>query len=60
MEKKYIVTLTKDELKQLSDHISKGKNNARVVRRAHILMDANEGFKDEQIAARLRCGASTV
>jgi len=60
MAKKYFVTLSDEERKQLLDHISKGKRSARVLRRAQILLDADEGLKDEQIAARQRCGDSTV
>jgi transposase len=58
--KKYIVDLSSDEQKQLNGHISKGKANARSIRRAHILLLANEGKKDEDIAKCQRCGVSTV
>jgi transposase len=60
MAKKYFVNLSDQEREQLSDLISKGKRNARVLRRAQILLDADEGFKDEEIAGRQRCGDSTV
>ena len=60
MAKKYIITLSEDEKKQLNNHISKGTNGARSIRRAHILLQANEEFKDEDIAVQQRCGASTV
>jgi len=60
MAKKYIVTLSEDEQQQLNSHISKGTKGARSIRRAHILLQANEGVKDEDIAVYQRCGASTV
>lgn len=60
MIKKYIVTLSDEERGQLLSYISKGKNTARLVRRAHILMKADEGKTDEEIASQLRCGTSTV
>lgn len=60
MVKKYIVTLSEDEQTLLNSHISKGKSEARSIRRAHILLKANEGLKDEDIADNLKCGASTV
>ena len=60
MAKKYIVELSDDEEKQLSSHIAKGSSGARSIRRAHILLLAHEGRKDEDIAEHQRCGASTV
>ena len=60
MAKKYIVTLCEDEKEQLRNQISKGVSGARSIRRAHILLQANEGHIDEDIANHLRCGTSTV
>lgn len=60
MVKKYIVELSVDEVKQLNSYIAKGINRARSIRRAHILLLAHEGRKDEDIAENQRCGASTV
>ncbi len=60
MTKKYIITLSEDEKEQLSNHISKGISGARSIRRAHILLQANEGHIDEDIANHLRCGTSTI
>lgn len=60
MAKKYVITLSVEEQEQLNNHISKGINGARSIRRAHILLKANEGLRDEEIADQLRCGASTV
>ena len=60
MVKKYIVDLSEDEVKQLDRHISQGNSSARSIRRAHILLLANDDVPDEDIAKRLRCGASTV
>ncbi len=60
MTKKYVVTLSNDERQQISDLITKGRNRARVFMRARILLDADEGLKDEEIATRHHCGLSTV
>lgn len=60
MAKKYIVELSIDEVQQLNDHLAKGNKEARSIRRAHILLLAHEGQKDEDIAEHQRCGASTV
>ena len=60
MSKKYIVTLTKEEQQQLKECISKGKNSARTIRRANILLSADEGLKNEEIVSRVKCGLATV
>jgi hypothetical protein len=43
MVKKYIVELSADEEKQLLDMTRKGKISARKLKRAQILLLANEG-----------------
>lgn len=60
MAKKYIVELTADEKEQLLDLTRKGKTSARKLKRAQILLLANEGKIDETICAALHVGLSTV
>ena len=60
MPRKYIVTLTDEEQHQLKKCISKGKNSARTIRRAHILLYAEEGLKNEEIVSRVKGGLATV
>jgi hypothetical protein len=49
-EKKYRVTLTKDEETLLHDIINKGKHTAQKRKRAQALLLAHEGYTDEAIA----------
>lgn len=60
MSAKYIVNLTQEEEDKLLDLTKKGKNSARVFKRAQILLLANEGYQDEAIASMLMVGESTV
>lgn len=60
MKKKYIVKLSQKQITHLETIIKKGKSGARVIRRAHILLLANEGKKDEEIASISKCCAATV
>ena len=60
MTHKYIVDLTEDEQEYLLNLIKKGKATARRVSRAHVLLLADEGATDEEIAESLRLGFSTV
>ena len=60
MAKRYRVTLTDEEREQLRTLTRKGKPAARTVRRAQILLLADEGQTDEGISAALHCGLSTV
>lgn len=57
---KYIVDLTKHEEEQLRKFISRGTVSARRAARARILLKANEGLTDEQVAAALDVGIATV
>lgn len=59
-KKKYIVDLTVEERQQLLQLIRRGKNSSRKVTRARILLKANDGLTDDQIAAALDCGVVTV
>ena len=59
-KKKHIVDLTAEEREQLLQLVRRGKNSSRKVTRARILLKANDGFNDEQIASALDCGVATV
>lgn len=60
MKKKYLVTLSAEQISHLESIIRKGKAGARVIRRAHILLLASEGKKDEEIASITKCCPATV
>lgn len=62
MNKRYLVTLTEDERQFLESMLSKGKADARVLRRAAILLKADEaqGWTDEQIAEAYGVSTRTV
>src|SRR5919109_1555945 len=60
MANKYIVDLTVAEQAELCQLIKQGKPAARKVARAHMLLHAAAGATDEEIAATLRVGLSTV
>lgn len=60
MPVKYSVNLTQEEHRQLLDLTKKGKTSARVLKRAQILLLADEGYQDEAIAEMLMVGESTV
>jgi transposase len=51
-QKRYLVTLTKDEEQLLHDIMNKGKHGAGKRKRAQALLLANEGHTDEMIAER--------
>jgi transposase len=58
--KKYLVKLETDERNQLLDMTSKGAIGARKMKRAQILLKADEGWKDEAIIQALNTSRSTV
>jgi transposase len=58
--KKYIVKLASDERESLVELTSKGQVSARRMKRAQILMKADEDWKDEAIMAALNTSRSTV
>jgi transposase len=60
MRKKYIVELMAEERKELLDLIKKGSASARKLTRAHILLRADEGASDGDIAEALHVNRSTV
>lgn len=60
MPTQYLVNLTEEERASLLDLIKKGKPSARKVARARILLHADDGAADEEIATALHLGFSTV
>jgi transposase len=58
--KKYIVALTAEERTTLEELLQKGKSSARTLTRARILLQADEGCTDEEIATALDVGIATV
>jgi transposase len=52
-KKLYLVNLSDEEKKQLREVTSKGKIKARQMKRAMILLEANEGMSDPQIMKAL-------
>lgn len=58
--KKYIVDLDKRERNRLEDLTTKGKSGAREIRRARILLLADEGRIDKEIASFLGAAVTTV
>ena len=57
---KYVVDLSQEEEQQLRKFISRGKVSARRAARARILLKANDGLSDEQVAVALEVGSATV
>jgi len=58
--KKHIVKLEEDERKQLLALTSKGEVGARKMKRAQILLKADEGWKDKDIMTALDTSRPTV
>jgi transposase len=56
----YIVDLTNEERRQLLDFTKSGKHSARKLNRARILLLADEGKADGEIAEALHTGTATV
>lgn len=59
-KKVYAVELTQDERQRLQAVIRGGTAKARMVNRAQILLHADEGKADQEIAAALHTSESTV
>jgi transposase len=59
-KKIYIVDLTREERTQLLDFIKSGTHSARKLNRARILLLADEGKTDGEIAEALHTGTATV
>lgn len=60
MPKKHIIELTPEERKKLIAVVSKGRNKALVIRRAHILLKSDEGKTDDEIAEMFYIDPDTV
>ncbi len=60
MQKRYIVTLTDSERAELHKLISSGKGAARRLAHARILLKADQGLPDRQIASEVDVGHATV
>ena len=60
MNIRYRVTLTAEERSHLGALIQKGKVSARKLKRAQILLAADQGATDETIAKTVSAGTSTV
>jgi transposase len=60
MNIRYRVTLTADERQELEGFVQKGKTSARRIKRAQILLAADQGSTDETIAQNVVVGTSTV
>jgi transposase len=58
--KKYIVELSDEERAELHELTSKGKQSARKMKRAQILLKSDEGWKDKEIVKALNTSRSTV
>lgn len=58
--KRYKVNLEADEREQLRALTSKGRVSARVMKRAQILLKADEGWRDQDILAALEVSRPTV
>jgi transposase len=59
-KKIYIVDLTKEERAYLLDFIKRDKKSARKLNKARILLLADEGKADSEIANALHTGTATV
>ena len=60
MRKQYKVELSKEERSQLKRMTEQGVEKVRKVKRAHILLLADEGKKDKEIAERAGVTEGTV
>jgi transposase len=57
---KHIVKLSNQEYKQLQHITRSGKHNARVIKRAHILLKTHTGYSDKDIAEHVGVSKRTV
>lgn len=58
--KKYLVTLTTEERQELLKLTNSGELSVRKMKRAQILLKADENWKDKDIIAALNTSRSTV
>ena len=59
-KKLHIVNLKEEEDEKLNRYLRKGKSSARSLTRARILLLADEGHDDNEIAGALKASTSTV
>lgn len=59
-QQKYPIRLTEEEREQLQTLTRTGKQSARVIKRAQILLWSHEGKQDKEIIALLGCAPMTV
>jgi transposase len=59
-KKKYLVKLNEDERNKLLDMTRKGKIHARKMKRAQILLKADEGFSDLEIMSAINVSRPSV
>ena len=60
MQIKWRVDLTAEEREHLLGLIRKGKRGARTLARARVLLKADEGMTDDEVAAAVNVGYATV
>lgn len=60
MRTKYVVELTDEQRQGLERVVKRGRESARKITRARILLKADEGEPDEEIAQALGVGLATV
>lgn len=60
MKNKYIINLHEEERRDLEQMTSKGKTSVRKVKRAQILLHANQDKTDKAVAEALHVAAATV
>lgn len=58
--KKYQIHLSDEQRQQLTKLVKTGKSSARVIRRAHTLLLAAEGYSDAEIARLLPVSVATI
>jgi len=58
--KRIEVKLTQDEHERLSTYVARGQKSAREINRARILLLANDGRKDQDIATVLGVSRVTI
>lgn len=60
MNVKYVVELTEAEREHLRTFVSSGTKSVRKVKRAQLLLAADQGYADQDIAEMVGVGTSTV
>jgi transposase len=60
MPKKHVVALTVEQRESLAGLVNSGRESARKITRARVLLRADDGEADEEIAEALGVGRATV